>query len=56
MEHLQIWDEGEDSVMNSYEFFGWHNVKRGTRPIKSATEIKEAYVKNSHGFAESNVP
>jgi len=25
-----IWNVGEDSVMNSYEFFGWHNVKRGT--------------------------
>ena len=28
-----IWDEGEDSVMNSYEFFGWHDVDRGSRPI-----------------------
>ena len=24
------WDEGEDSVMNSYEFFEWHNVDRST--------------------------
>ena len=40
-----IWDEGEDSVMNSYEFFGWHNVHRGTRPTKSARSIKEAYLR-----------
>ena len=38
-----IWSEGEDSVMDSYEFFGWHNVPRHTRPHKSAMEITEAY-------------
>ena len=40
-----IWDEGEDSVMNSYEFFGWHDVDRGKRPIKSERSIKEAYLR-----------
>ncbi len=39
-----IWDEGEDSVMNTYQFFGWYNVDRGTRPIKSAKEIRRAYL------------
>ena len=24
-----MWDEGEDSIMNSYKFFGWQDVKRG---------------------------
>ena len=38
-----IWNESEDAVMNSYEFFGWHDVKRNTRPTKSADEIGEAY-------------
>lgn len=40
----RIWDEGEDSVMNSYEFFEWHDVGRFTRPIKSAKAIKKAYL------------
>ena len=40
-----IWEEGEDSIMNSYEFFGWHDVDRGTRPIKSERSIKEAYLR-----------
>ena len=40
-----IWDEGEDSIMNSYEFFGWHSVKRETRPVKTPREIAEAYCK-----------
>ena len=40
-----IWDEGEDSVMNSYEFFGWHDVKRGQRPLKSAKAITAAYTR-----------
>lgn len=39
-----MWDESEDSVMNAYEFFGWHNVDRGTRPIQSADSIKTAYI------------
>ena len=38
-----IWDEGEDSVMNSYDFFGWHKVKRHQRPPKTAKEITAAY-------------
>ena len=38
-----LWDEGEDCVMNAYEFFKWHNVSRGTRPIRSAREISRAY-------------
>ena len=38
-----IWDEGEDSVMNSYEFFGWQDVKSGERPLKSAEAITAAY-------------
>lgn len=38
-----IWDKGEDAVMNSYEYFGWHDVKRNTRPPKSADEISNAY-------------
>lgn len=40
-----IWNEGEDSVMNSYEFFGWHDVERGQRPLKSAKEITAAYTR-----------
>ena len=40
-----MWDEGEDSVMNSYEFFGWRGVKRGTRPVRTADEVVEAYEK-----------
>lgn len=40
-----IWDEGEDAVMNSYEFFGWHEVSRNTRPIKTPEEFQEAYDK-----------
>ena len=39
-----LWDEGEDSVMNTYEFFGWRSVHRGTRPTKPANEIKQAYL------------
>lgn len=38
-----IWDESEDAVMNSYEYFGWRGVKRNTRPTKSADEIGKAY-------------
>lgn len=40
-----IWDKGEDAVMNSYEYFGWHDVKRNTRPTKSADQISKAYGK-----------
>ena len=40
-----IWDEGEDSVMNSYEFFGWHDVDRGKRPTKSARAIAASYLR-----------
>lgn len=39
-----IWDEGEDSVMNTYKFFGWHSVHRGTRPTRKASEIRHAYL------------
>ena len=39
----RIWNENEDAVMNSYEFFGWRDVKRNTRPKKSANEIGKAY-------------
>lgn len=39
----RIWNENEDAVMNSYEFFGWRDVKRNTRPTKSADEIGKAY-------------
>ena len=38
-----MWDESEDAIMNSYEFFGWRGVKRNTRPTKSADEIGKAY-------------
>ncbi|KAG5840079.1 hypothetical protein ANANG_G00213140, partial [Anguilla anguilla] len=40
-----IWDGNEDSVMNMYEFFGWHDVKRNTRPVKTAEEMEKAYDK-----------
>ena len=40
-----IWSENEDSVMNSYEFFGWRFVRRGKRPEKTAEEIADAYMK-----------
>ncbi|XP_035255337.1 uncharacterized protein LOC118217572 isoform X2 [Anguilla anguilla] len=40
-----IWDESEDSVMNMYEFFGWRDVKRNTRPVKTAEEMGKAYDK-----------
>ena len=39
-----IWSEDEDSIMNSYEFFGWRFVSRNTRPVKSAKEIVDAYM------------
>ena len=38
-----MWDQSEDALMNSYEFFGWRGVKRNTRPTKSADEIGKAY-------------
>ena len=38
-----IWNEDEDSVMNSYEFFGWRSVDRGTKPVKPAKELVDAY-------------
>lgn len=38
-----IWDQGEDAVMNSYEFFGWHDVDRSERPKKTPEEMGEAY-------------
>jgi len=38
-----IWDQGEDDVMNCYEFFGWFDVERNTRPEKSAEEFGEAF-------------
>lgn len=38
-----LWDEGEDSVMNAYDFFGWYNVKRGTRPTRSPSQVRGAY-------------
>ena len=40
-----IWSEDEDSIMNSYEFFGWRSVERGTRPEMPAQEIVDAYMK-----------
>ena len=40
-----IWDKNEDLVMDSYEFFGWHDVRRGQRPPKSAEEITAAYTR-----------
>ncbi len=40
-----IWNEDEDSVMNSYEFFGWRSVRRPQRPVKTAKEIVDAYTK-----------
>ena len=40
-----IWDEGEDTVMESYEFFGWRGVSRGNRPRKSEEEVRDAYLK-----------
>lgn len=38
-----IWDQGEDDIMNCYEFFGWDDVERDTRPEKSAEEFGEAF-------------
>ena len=42
---MAMWDEGEDSVIASYKFFGWQDVVGDTLPIKSAQEIKDAYLK-----------
>ena len=41
----EIWSEDEDSVMKCYEFFGWRSVDRGTRPVKPAKELVDAYTK-----------
>ena len=30
--------------MNSYEFFGWHDVSRNTQPIFPTEEIVQAYM------------
>ena len=40
-----IWDDTEDAVMNTYEFFGRHDVARNTRPIFTPEEIEEAFDK-----------
>ena len=40
-----IWDEGEDIVMESYEFFGWDGVSRGSRSKESGQRVKKAYLK-----------
>ena len=38
-----IWDGKEDDIMNCYEFFGWHDVGRNTRPTYSALEFGKAF-------------
>lgn len=40
-----IWNGEEDDIMNCYEFFGRHDVERGTRPILYPDEFKEAFDK-----------
>ena len=44
-----IWDENEDLVMESYDFFGWRFVSRCSRPKKSGEEVREAYLHKLRG-------
>ena len=38
-----VWDKSEDAIMNAYQFFGWHDVSRNTRPQKEANEFVKAF-------------
>jgi len=38
-----VWDKSEDSIMNAYEFFQWHNVSRNKRPKMTADQITKAF-------------
>ena len=50
-----IWDQGEDDVMNCYEFFGWHDVERDTRPEKSPEEFGAAFETALHDKKHEDV-
>ncbi|XP_030851332.1 uncharacterized protein LOC115928327 [Strongylocentrotus purpuratus] len=48
-----IWDQGEDAVMNSYEFFGRYDVDRSERPRMSPKKMEEAYAEKLNNKPEN---